>query len=388
MQVHDEDSIQTLALFYAMDSNLLRYLSFSAFAACTVLALISKKISRLPIRRTQLSSTQKKSYSYQESLLELELPREGEKKIPQLLENDLAISRAVANTAAILRVFISSSEIDSESDVLSYISDTYARLWDEIVQKENFSLSCIVLGKCCQLSSEKDILQSKTLKGIFSSNATNIHQISDFRNKLNLPSITFENTSCTLFDLSYYYLDDLGRSFPKFKKVALGGTFDRLHNGHKKLLTLAAAVCTDVLVVGVMSDELLRQKKGAELIIPFFNRLQQVEEFLRQIKPSLTLELPKLIDPFGPTITDTAIEAIVVSSETVPGAKKINELRLERGMPPLAILITRRADAASLSSSFLREKHSTHDVGKIIVLKGCSCIFSTNVSVQVADLFC
>lgn len=30
----------------------------------------------------------------------------------------------------------------------------------------------------------------------------------------------------------------------------MGGTFDRLHNGHKKLLSLAACVCQERLTIG------------------------------------------------------------------------------------------------------------------------------------------
>ena len=33
-------------------------------------------------------------------------------------------------------------------------------------------------------------------------------------------------------------------------QVALGGTFDRLHNGHKKLLSLAASICKKQITIG------------------------------------------------------------------------------------------------------------------------------------------
>ncbi|CAN0272306.1 unnamed protein product, partial [Hapterophycus canaliculatus] len=56
----------------------------------------------------------------------------------------------------------------------------------------------------------------------------------------------------------------------------------------------------------------------------------------------------------GPPAVEEAFDAIVVSSETVPGAEKINELRAQKGFRPLAVAVTRRMAAATLSSSYLR----------------------------------
>lgn len=73
----------------------------------------------------------------------------------------------------------------------------------------------------------------------------------------------------------------------------------------------------------------------------------------------------EITDPFGPPVSEEAFDAIAVSSETVAGAEKINELRAQKGFRPLAVAVTRRLSAATLSSSFLRkvagkgQKHKT-----------------------------
>jgi pantetheine-phosphate adenylyltransferase len=99
----------------------------------------------------------------------------------------------------------------------------------------------------------------------------------------------------------------------------MGGTFDQLHNGHRKLLTLAAASSTDLLIIGITGDEMLKNKKNKDQISSFRNREEGVDFFLKIAKPNLKLSLVELSDPYGPTITDPSIDALVVSSETMGG---------------------------------------------------------------------
>lgn len=68
----------------------------------------------------------------------------------------------------------------------------------------------------------------------------------------------------------------------------------------------------------------------------------------------MRIRVEGITDPFGPPAVEEAFDVIVVSSETVLGAEKINELRAQKGFRPLAVAITRRMAAATLSSSFLR----------------------------------
>jgi len=339
-----------------------RLVSLGSFAACVAVAMISKKIfcRKLFSKSSSNSLTvvsDKKKCLFENGLLELQLPSKDKNKMQQILYNDCAVSRAVNDVFSNLFVFIVSSPNDSESDVLSYISETYARLWDEMILKNNIALKCIVIGDRCQLTSLKDIISQISFQVVYTSlsNTLLIDLLSKtYTSDEPLPEVV-DISNFSLFNSSMSYLEDSHPTLPVYRKVALGGTFDRLHNGHRKLLTLAMSVCTDVLVVGLMSDELLKNKKGAHQILPYSSRLDALLSFLRTVKPSLSLELPPLLDPYGPTITDPTIEAIVVSSETVAGGIKINELRAEKGMNPLKILVTRRCDAASLSSTFIRE---------------------------------
>jgi len=63
------------------------------------------------------------------------------------------------------------------------------------------------------------------------------------------------------------------------KKYRIGyttGTFDLFHVGHLNLLEKAKKHC-EILIVGVSTDELVKQYKGEYPIIPFEDRIRIVE---------------------------------------------------------------------------------------------------------------
>lgn len=167
--------------------------------------------------------------------------------------------------------------------------------------------------------------------------------------------------------------DDLKRHV----SVALGGTFDHLHIGHKLLLTMFAFVLEPAstadesversLTIGITGDELLKNKKFAEFLESWHQRQQAVDGFLRSIldfgpanngritveekteagpnghavhvtlPSNLLLKYVEIWDPFGPTITDETLTALVISGETRSGGKAVNAKRAEREWAPLEI---------------------------------------------------
>lgn len=104
-----------------------------------------------------------------------------------------------------------------------------------------------------------------------------------------------------------------------FQRVAVGGTFDHIHAGHKILLTMTALLANSSVVVGVTDDIMLVKKKHRDLIIPINLRIQHVKDYLYKAKRGLVYDVVPITDPYGPTITDPSIDAIVVSQETLKG---------------------------------------------------------------------
>ncbi|MGZ7048192.1 MAG: phosphopantetheine adenylyltransferase, partial [Methanobacterium sp.] len=119
----------------------------------------------------------------------------------------------------------------------------------------------------------------------------------------------------------------------KFKNVAVGGTFDHFHKGHEKLINKAFEIGHNVLI-GVTSDKFGGEKGNIE---PCSRRIVELEEFLQKFDSPYIVK--RLEEPFGPTIYNPQIDAIVVSLETKPTADEINEIRQKKGMEPLKIFI-------------------------------------------------
>jgi len=122
-----------------------------------------------------------------------------------------------------------------------------------------------------------------------------------------------------------------------YSQVVLGGTFDRLHTGHKVLLSSAVLRCTDRLTVGVTSTNLLTKKTLSELILPVNERIQGVKDFLSETDPTLEQNIVEIDEPFGPAVTIPELECIVASVETERGCTAINTKRKEEGMAELAV---------------------------------------------------
>jgi pantetheine-phosphate adenylyltransferase len=124
----------------------------------------------------------------------------------------------------------------------------------------------------------------------------------------------------------------------KFKAVAVGGTFDEFHKGHRTLLLKAFEVGEQVLI-GLCTDEFVSKMKKPHITAPYEQREADLKNFLHQQGFLERAKIIPLNDVYGVTLSRGCVDAIVVSRETEPTAIKINEERKRLGLQPLSIIV-------------------------------------------------
>lgn len=119
-------------------------------------------------------------------------------------------------------------------------------------------------------------------------------------------------------------------------KVALGGTFQYLHDGHAKLIEKAFEIAGDGKVhIGLTSDKMLQK---SHIIDNYEHRKAKLLEYIKENGfPEDRYEVTRLNDPCGPTLEED-FDSIIVSPETYPVALKINRIRDEKGKKALNIV--------------------------------------------------
>lgn len=135
--------------------------------------------------------------------------------------------------------------------------------------------------------------------------------------------------------------------------IALGGTFDPIHDGHRALFERAFEL-GDV-TVGLTSDELAPRTRAEDRPVRAYELRQkelvaELERFADEFDRAFSVR--RLDSPTG-IATEPEFDVLVVSPETKTGGKRINELRREQDRDPLRLAVVDHvyADDGELLSS-------------------------------------
>ncbi|HIP25492.1 MAG TPA: phosphopantetheine adenylyltransferase [Archaeoglobus profundus] len=117
-------------------------------------------------------------------------------------------------------------------------------------------------------------------------------------------------------------------------KVAVGGTFDPLHEGHKKLLDVAIKLGGKNVMIGITDDKMARSRFRS--VLPFIIRAENVKRYIKR-KYGFEPNIVPINDHYGKTL-EIDFDYLVVSPETYSVALMINKKREELGKKPIKIV--------------------------------------------------
>jgi len=179
----------------------------------------------------------------------------------------------------------------------------------------------------------------------------------------------------------------------RYTSVALGGTFDRLHKGHKALLSTAFTL-GDHVTIGLTTDAYIQRNKPycASLTTPaitsFMDRKNALEMWVGKEHLLGRCSIVPLDDSYGPTVLDgTHFDAIIVSDETKHVAERINTIRNEKRLSELAIAVVPMVPAEDferISSTRIRSGTIDRD-GRLVLPSTLRTILKKSIGVLIPD---
>jgi pantetheine-phosphate adenylyltransferase len=120
--------------------------------------------------------------------------------------------------------------------------------------------------------------------------------------------------------------------------VALGGTFEVIHKGHRTLLARAFALAMgDEVLIGLTSDPMAARNRS-RMVAPYRDREWALRSYLDRAYPGEEYVVEMLNDEFGPAVDIPDLEVLVVSVNTHPTGLRLNEERERRGLAPLRLV--------------------------------------------------
>lgn len=121
-----------------------------------------------------------------------------------------------------------------------------------------------------------------------------------------------------------------------YKHTAIGGTFDRLHAGHKHLIR-AACTQSERVSLGIMVDP-QEDKPFPYTILSYQQRKEEVSSFLQRYDWDDTTVVSPLQDPYGTTLSDKSLDSLFLTEEVWATGEDIQSKRKERGLSDLSLV--------------------------------------------------
>jgi pantetheine-phosphate adenylyltransferase len=142
-----------------------------------------------------------------------------------------------------------------------------------------------------------------------------------------------------------------------YELVALGGTFDIFHAGHRQLLSEAFKL-GDVVLIGVTSDRLVSTLRKKHRVRSYSSRVRDLNRFLKIRRWSSRARISKLREPYGPAVKRKNLQALIVTKATLTSGRRLNRLRRQNGLAEVNLRVVdllRAEDGKPISTTRIRD---------------------------------
>lgn len=224
------------------------------------------------------------------------------------MKNDAVLDMAIREVEETLYVYVDHND---KHAALTYVSELHNLTWDIACAYDKYDLDINIVHKGDE-GTWDELLSLPEIEVVYGVGAS-MGMKSYTRNGL-LP-LQYRSPEAELVENFFPWLVDCsGRS----EVVIVNGTFDHLHNGHKRLLSHAVSMCKKKLVVGIQSSqEILQRKPHCELIEPLDQRKRKVMDFVQSMNTAIDVVVVDVEDDSGPVASwgDSLALAVVSSSD-------------------------------------------------------------------------
>ena len=152
-----------------------------------------------------------------------------------------------------------------------------------------------------------------------------------------------------------------------YANIAIGGTFDKLHRGHERLLGHAFTLGEEVYIGLVDSEDLLKDKKLREKIDPYDVRREALESYLHFKGWYVRAHIFPLYDRYGVAL-ESCIDALILTPNNIVVGEEINKKRSETYLKELALIeisLALAEDGEIMSSTRIRSGEIDRD-GRLV----------------------
>ena len=142
----------------------------------------------------------------------------------------------------------------------------------------------------------------------------------------------------------------------QFDHMVAAGSWDHFHIGHRRFIDEAFRRAQRVSV-GITSDEMIAKKDFARALESFTVRKRSLRDYLVEKGYLARAKIVKLIDIYGPALTDNTMDSLLVTKNTLNGGRKVNEKRKGLNLIPLQLIkvaLEKDRDGKEISSERIR----------------------------------